>query len=103
MLTYNNKNEHSATGLTPAKAMKDDNTTEAKLNMLLKAKRNRTYPILNKGDKVKILLKYDKFHKEHQPQFSDLKYEIEAIQEKHGLKLYTVNGRDRLRNELLKV
>ena len=71
--------------------------------MLMKAKRGRIYPDLNVGYRVKIMLKYDKFHKEHQSRFSDLKYEIEKIQEKHGLKLYTVNNRERLRNELLLV
>ena len=49
------------------------------------------------------MLQYDKCKKEHQPTYSDLKYEIEKIQEKHGLKLYTVNNRERLRNELLLV
>ena len=102
MLTYNNKYEHSAIGLTPSEATKEDNTMEAKINMLMKAKRNREYPDLNVGDRVKIMLKYDKLNKkEHMPKYSDLKYEIEKIEEKHGLKLYTVNNRERLRNELL--
>jgi len=104
MLTYNNKYEHSATGLTPTEATKEDNAIEAKINMLMKAKRNRAYPDLAIGDRVKIMLKYDKLNKkEHMPKYSDLKYEIEKIQEKHGLKLYTVNNRERLRNELLLV
>jgi hypothetical protein len=103
MLTYNNKYEHTATNMTPSEATKEDNAIEAKINMLMKAKRNRKYPDLAIGDRVKIMLKYDKFHKEHNPLYSDLKYEIEKIQEKHGLKLYTVNNRERLRNELLLV
>ena len=49
------------------------------------------------------MLKYDKFHKEHQPTFSDNENEIEKIEEKQGLKIYTVNGRDKLRNELMVV
>ena len=69
----------------------------------MKAKRNRKYPDLAIADKVKIMLKYDKFNKEHSPTYSDLKYDIENIEEKHGIKLYTVNGRQRLRKELLKV
>ena len=69
----------------------------------MKAKRNRKYPDLAIGDKVKIMLKYDKFHKEHNPKYSDLKYEIEKIEEKHGLKLYILNGRQRVRNELIQV
>ena len=103
MLTYNNKYEHSAIGLTPSEARKEDNAIEAKMNMLMKAKWYRAYPDLNVGDRVKIMLKYDKLNKkEHMPKYSDLKYEIEKIEEKHGLKLYTVNNRERLRNELLK-
>ena len=38
--------------------------------------------------------------KEHDPLYSDTKYEIEKIEEKNGLKLYYVNGRMRLRNEI---
>ena len=69
----------------------------------MKATRNRKYPDLAIGDKVKIMLKYYKLHKEHTPSYSDLKYEIEKIEPKHGLKLYTVNERERLCNELMKI
>ena len=103
MLTHNNKNEDAAKGLTPAEATKEDNQLDVKLNLEMKAKRNRKYPDLAVGDKVKIILTYDKFHKEHNPTYSDLKYETEKHEEKHGIKLYTVNGRQRLRNELLNV
>ena len=40
--------------------------------------------------------------KEHDPLYSDMKYEIEKIEEKNRLTFYYVNGRMRLRNELLK-
>ena len=36
-------------------------------------------------------------------QSENMKYEIEKVEEKHGLKFYTVNGRERMKNELLKV
>ena len=49
------------------------------------------------------MLKYSKFRKERNPLYSDMKYEIEKVEEKHGLKFYTVNGRERMKNELLKV
>ena len=103
MLTYNNKHEHTATEMTPAQARKEDNAQDVKISLEMNAKRNRKYPDLAIGDRVKIMLKYDKFHKEHNPRYSDLKYEIENIQEKHGLKLFKVNGRERLRNEIMKV
>ena len=102
LLTYNNKNEHNTTGLTPADATKHENALDVKMNIELKAKRERRYPELVVGDRVKILLKYNKMKKEHNPLYSDMKYEIESIEEKHGLKFYMVNGRKRLRNELLK-
>ena len=59
-LTYNNKREHTATNMTPNEATKEDNTMEAKLNMLLKAKRNRKYTELVIADRVTIMLKYNK-------------------------------------------
>ena len=46
------------------------------------------------------MLKQSKGKKEHNPNFSDSKYEIEKIEEKKGLTY--VNGRMRLRNELMK-
>ena len=49
MLTYNNKHEHTATKMTPSEAAKEDNAFDAKLNMLLKAKRNRKYPDSKNG------------------------------------------------------
>ena len=49
------------------------------------------------------MLKYSKGKKEHNPLYSDMKYEIEKIEEKNNLKFYYVNARMRLRNELLKV
>ena len=103
MLTYNNKNEHSATEMTPAEARKDDKQLDVKLNLELKAKTDRKYPELKIGDEVKIILKYNKMKKEHEPLYSDMKYKIEKIDEKKGLPFYYVNGRMRLRNELLKV
>ena len=101
LLTYNNKNEHSSINMTPNEATKDDKQLDVKLNLELKAKRDRRYPDLKIGDLVKIMLKYNKMRKEHNPLYSDMKYEIESIEEKHGLKFYKVNGRARLRNELL--
>jgi len=102
MLTYNNKNEHRTIEMTPAEARKEDKQLDVKLNLELKAKRDRRYPDLKIGDKVKIMLKYNKMKKEHDPLYSDTKYEIEKIEEKKGLTFFFVNGRMRLRNELLK-
>ena len=102
MLTYNNKNEHNSINMTPNEAIKPDKQLDVKLNLELKAKRDRKYPELKIGDEVKIMLKYNKMRKEHNPLYSDMKYKIEKIEEKNGLTFYYVNGRMRLRNELLK-
>ena len=103
LTVYNFKNDHSSIGMTPAEAKRDEARIEVKLNMGLKAKHSRKYPPLQVGDKVKIMLNYSKFKKERDPLYSDNKYEIEKIEEQENLKLYTVNGRQRLRTELLKV
>ena len=102
MLTYNNKNEHNSINMTPNEAIKPDKQFDVKLNLELKAKRDRKYPPLAVGDRVKIMLKYSKGKKEHNPTYSDTKYEIEKIEEKNGLTFYYVNGRMRLKNEILK-
>ena len=88
--------------MTPNEATKEDKQLDVKLNLELKAKRDRKYPELKIGDEVKIMLKYSKGKKEHNPLYSDMKYKIEKIEEKNSLKLYYVNGRPRLRNEILK-
>ena len=103
LLTYNNKKEHKTIEMTPAEARQDDNKIDVKIKMELKAKNQRKYPPLQVGDKVKIMIKYSKFRKERDPLFSDKKYEIEKIEEKGNSKFYTVNGKERLRNELMKV
>jgi len=102
LLTYNNKNEHSAIDMTPAEATKEDKHIDVKVNLEERAKRSRTYPDIKMGDLVKVMLKYNKMRKEHNPLYSKTKYEVEDIQDKHGLKLYEVNGRMRLRNEWIK-
>ena len=57
MLTYNDKMKHSATGMTPKEARKDKNEFRAMLNVASKAKKERIYPTLGVGDKVKIMRK----------------------------------------------
>ena len=57
LLTYNNKDVHSATGLTPNEARKERNEFKSKLNISVKAKKERIYPSLEVGDRVKIMRK----------------------------------------------
>ena len=53
MLTYNNKNVHSATGQTPYKARDKDNEFKSKLNIAMKTKKQRLYPELSGGRQSK--------------------------------------------------
>ena len=52
LLTYNNKNIHNTTQFTPSDARTNMNHLAVKLNMEIKAKRNRKYPDVNVGDNV---------------------------------------------------
>lgn len=69
MVTYNYKDVHSATGLTPNKARDKDNEFKSKLNISMKAKKERIYPTLEVGDRVKILRKKAITEKERTSQF----------------------------------
>ena len=60
LLTYNNKNIHNTTQFTPSDAIKNINHLAVKLNMEMKAKRNRKYPDVNVGDNVKMFRKKKK-------------------------------------------
>ena len=105
MLTYNNKNVHSATGKTPNDATKTSNQIIVKLQMELHARRNRKYPPIIEGDQVKILRKKTLGEKEHISNFSEKVYKINSISEKFGQNYHKLEGENReyLRNELLKV
>jgi hypothetical protein len=103
LLTYNNKNEHSSTKETPAESKKPEKRVDVKSELEARSKRNRRYPELSVGDMVKIYTKRTKAIKERVPLYSERRYPVESIETKHSLKFYRVNGRDFMRNELLKV
>ena len=44
----------SSTGQTPNEARKKENEFKSKMNVSMKAKKEKMYPELNEGDKVKI-------------------------------------------------
>ena len=54
MLTYNDKMNHSATGMTPNQARKEKNEFKAMINVASKAKKERIYPELFVGDREKL-------------------------------------------------
>lgn len=54
LLTYNNKEVHSSTGLTPAEAKLKKNTLQVKLNLELQRISKRKYPEIKVDDEVKL-------------------------------------------------
>ena len=87
MLTYN-KDVHSATGLTPNEARKEKNEFKAKLNVSVKARKEKMYPTLG-GRQGKS--------NEEESNYRE--------GENKGQKYYTLEGFNRplLRHELLKL
>ena len=104
LLTYNNKLVHRTTGMTPYNARKEENELNVWMNTVINSSRNRRYPNLEKGDKVKILRKKGIAEKERTSVWSENSFEVEDIFESKGQTFYKVsNGMDHTRHELLKV
>jgi hypothetical protein len=103
LLTYNNKLVHSSTKMTPLNAIKKTNEVDVKTNLELRAKKNRKYPALNIGDQVKIARKKKVNEKERTSFWSAISYPVESISEEFGQKYYTVDSKQYIRAEILKV
>ena len=105
MLTYNDKMKHSAINMTPSEARKDKNEFRAMINVASKAKKEKIYPELFVGDKVKIMRKKLITEKERTSHFLKGEYVVEAINEKLGQKYYKMADYPRalLRHEIVKV
>lgn len=105
MLTYNDKDKHSATGMTPKEARNNGNEFKAMLTVASKARKERIYPELNVGDKVKIVRKKAITEKERTSHFLKGEYVVEDISEKIGQTYYKLTDYPRplLRHELLNV
>jgi hypothetical protein len=106
MLTYNNKQKHSSTNKTPNEARKETHQADVKANLEIRALKNRRYPVLNVGDKVKVMRKKKIEEKERTSNWSIEVFEITSTSESLGQKYYKVAGtdyRDYTRAELLKV
>ena len=105
MLTYNNKDVHSSTGQTPNEARKKENELKSVLNISMKASKEKIYPELDVGDKVKILRKKAITEKERTSHFLKGEYTVEEISQKLGQKYYKMSDYPRplMRHELLKV
>ena len=105
LLTYNNKMVHSAINMTPNHARKKENEFKAKLSISSKARKNRIYPELEVGSKVKIMRKKRTGEKERTSHFLKCEYTVEAINEKLGQTYYTLTDYPRplLRFEFLEI
>ena len=84
LLTYNNVMKHSPIEMTPKEARKPSNEIKVKLNLASKARKNRMYPELEKGDEVKIFKKRKPNEKERVGNWSKNIYTIERVDEKLG-------------------
>ena len=78
MLTYNDKDVHSATGLTPNEARKEKNEFKATLNVSVKARKEKMYP------RKKAITE-----KERTSHFLQGEYTVENIATKLGHNYYT--------------
>jgi predicted methyltransferase len=105
MLTYNNKDVHSATNQTPNEARKKDNEFKSKVNVSIKAKKDKLYPELKVGDKVKIKRKKLITEKEGTSHFLKGEYIVEEIFKKLNQTYYKLTDYPRplMRFELLKI
>ena len=105
MVTYNNKMVHSSTKLTPNEARKKKNEYTVKLNLEVRALKNRKYPEIRVGDEVKVMRKKGIAEKERTSNWLNETFKVTSIEEKLGQKYYHLEGRPRahLRYELLKV
>ena len=105
MLTYNDKMVHSSTQMTPKQARLKRNEYAVKLNLELRALKNRKYPEINVGDEVKVMRKKAITEKERSSRWLNETFKVARIEEKLGQKYYHLEGKKRpnLRYELLKV
>ena len=105
LLTYNNKDIHSSTGLTPNEDKLDKNRLQVKLNLELHRISKRKYPDLKVDDEVKLYKKKTKFEKENKSVWLPTKHKVALITESFGQKYYHITGYRKpfLRHEILKV
>ena len=73
LTTYSKKiynTTHSTIGMSPNEAKESKNHVKVFLNINEKAKYNRKYPPLKKGDNVRVFVKKTAITKGHDPRFS---------------------------------
>ena len=105
LLTYNNKNIHSATKFTPKDARMKKNEFEVKMNITMQARNTRKYPELSVGSNVKIMRKKGISEKAHTSHWLKEVFKVKSIDSKLGQSYFHLEGKTSpyLRHELLKV
>jgi len=105
LLTYNNKDIHSATGMTPNEARQNKNRLQVKLNLEMHRISKRKYPDIDVNSNVKVYKKKGKSDKEFKSVWLNDIHKVNKIETHLGQKYYFVDGfkRPLLRHELLKV
>lgn len=92
-------------GFTPKQVRLKRNEYAVKLNLELRALKNRKYPELNVGDEVKVMRKKMITEKERTSRYLKETFKVTRIEEKLGQTYCYLEGRriPNLRFELLKV
>lgn len=105
MLTYNNKDKHSATNMTPNEARKDRNELKARASVAMKARKDKIYPEISVGDKVKIIRKKAITEKERTSHFLKGEYVVESRAKKLGQTYFKMTDYPRplMRSDIVKV
>jgi len=105
LLTYNNKDIHTSTGLTPNEARLDKNRLQVKLNLEMHRISKRSYPELKINDKVKIYKKKGQFDKEFKSVWLKDVHTISDIKTSFGQNYYYIENFKQLflRNDLLSI
>jgi hypothetical protein len=88
---HTNKEIHSATGMTPTEAREEHNDHAVRASLVVHSVKNRVYPELRLGDRVRVYRKRKTFDKERVPVWEDGYRKIMGIIESHGQKLYKVD------------
>ena len=106
LLTYDNKDKHSAVGMTPKEATTQKNEFKARSNIDMQSVSKRKYPELPVRGKVKIYRKKDKLDKERVSVWLPTLHTIKETRKNlSGQKHFVFEGKDKpyLRHELLDV
>ena len=92
---YNKVDKHRSTGLTPEQAEKPENKDDVRLELELNRRRERKYPPVAVGDKIRIYKKKDKGEKENVAPWTDKTWKVTWSGNKKGVKIFNVDDKDK--------